>query len=446
MASLSFFRSFYPTRIVFFTGYSAATLFVLSYFIPLFYKLAAILLVLLLVAVLIDAFLLYAKRTGIVVERDVPERLSNGDANGVQLRIRNRYPFATRCLLIEELPVQFQQRNWKEYLKIDRGVTELFQYPIVPVTRGLYQFGVTNVFATGPLNVVQRRYRSAQPVTVPVYPSYIQMRHYQLAAIGNQLQDAGSKRLRKLGHSLEFEQIKEYVRGDDYRTVNWKATARRGDLMVNAYTDERSQQIYCIINKGRVMRMPFDGLTLLDHSINAALALLNIALRKGDKAGLVTYAEKVDAFVPAEKKGLQLNVLLEELYNAETTFSEPDNEALFASIRNCVSQRSLLILFTNFESSESLDRQLPFLKKLARYHLLVVVFFENTELKTLLQADVKTTEDIYIKTIAEKYQQEKRLMVKELHKQGIIALLTPPQQLTANAINKYLELKKRQSL
>jgi uncharacterized protein (DUF58 family) len=129
--------------------------------------------------------------------------------------------------------------------------------------------------------MVQRRYRSGQPATVPVYPSYVQMRQHQLSAIGNSLQQAGTKRIRRLGHSTEFEQIKEYVPGDDYRTVNWKATARQGGLMVNTYTDERSQQVYCIINKGRAMKMPFNGMTLLDYAINGALALLNVALRKG---------------------------------------------------------------------------------------------------------------------------------------------------------------------
>jgi uncharacterized protein (DUF58 family) len=236
------------------------------------------------------------------------------------------------------------------------------------------------------------------------------------------------------------------VRGDDYRTVNWKATARKGDLMSNAFTDERSQPVFCVINKGRAMKLPFEGMTLLDYSINASLALLNVALRKGDKAGLITFAQNVDTFLPADKKVTQLNKLLHALYQEETQFAEPDYEVLFAAIRNKITQRSLLVLFTNFESMESLDRQLPFLKKVAHYHLLLVVFFENTELKTLVEGAAKTIGDIYITTIAEKYRQEKRLMVKALQQQGILTVLTTPQQLTLNMLNKYLELKQRQSI
>ena len=135
----------------------------------------------------------------------------------------------------------------------------------------------------------------------------------QLLAVSNRLQEAGVKRIRRLGHSMEFEQIKEYVRGDDYRTINWKATARKDGLMVNNYTDERSQQIYCLINKGRVMKMPFAGMTLLDYAINASLVLSNVALVKQDKAGLITFAENLDTFILADKKPTQMNLLLETL-------------------------------------------------------------------------------------------------------------------------------------
>ena len=272
------------------------------------------------------------------------------------------------------------------------------------------------------------------------------MRRYQLLALSNRLQEVGVKRIRKLGHSMEFEQIKEYVRGDDYRTINWKATARKESLMVNNYTDERSQQIYCISKKGRVMKMPFGGLTLLDHAINSSLVLSNVALVKQDKAGLITFAQNLDSFIPADKKPTQMNLVLETLYKQKTEFLEPDFEKLFSVIRSRISHRSLLVLFTNFESLESLQRELPALKKIARYHLLLVVFFENTELKSLQESKAAKVEDIYIKTIAEKFAYEKRLMVKELHKHGILSILTSPENLTVNTVNKYLELKTRLSI
>jgi uncharacterized protein (DUF58 family) len=104
----------------------------------------------------------------------------------------------------------------------------------------------------------------------------------------------GIKKIRRLGHNNEFEQIKNYVQGDDIRTVNWKATSRRNELMVNQYQDERAQHIYSVIDKSRSMRMPFNDLTLLDYSINSTLAFSNICLRKGDKVGLMTYSDKLE--------------------------------------------------------------------------------------------------------------------------------------------------------
>jgi uncharacterized protein (DUF58 family) len=439
-------KSFYLTRVVYYLAGLAAVIFVLSYFFPAFYRIGGMLLLLLGIAIAVDTLLLYGKKNGFNAERMTTERFSIGDENKVTLKLVNKYPFPVHISIIDELPVQFQERHWLRRAKLDSRQTNELDYFLRPTSRGAYEFKDINVFVYGPLKLVIRRYIFPAHKAVKVYPSYIQMRRYQLLAVSNKLQDVGVKRIRKLGHSMEFEQIKEYVRGDDYRTINWKATARKDSLMVNNYTDERSQQIYCIINKGRVMKMPFGGMTLMDHAINASLVLSNVALVKQDKAGLITFAQNLDAFILADKKTTQTNLLLETLYRQQTNFLESDFEKLFSVIRNRITNRSLLVMFTNFESLESLQREMPALKKMARYHLLLVVFFENTELKSLVESKGASMEDIYIKTIAEKFAFEKRLMVKELHKNGIQSILTTPENLTVNTINKYLELKMRMSI
>lgn len=425
---------------------AAAVLFTLGYFFPDMYQAGWLLLLLLGIAIAIEILLLYIFRQGINAVRDTTDRFSIGDENKVSIEIRNRYPFPVRLSIIDEIPVQFQERHWLKKLQVKGGSGAELVYMLRPVTRGEYVFNDINIFAYGPLGLVKRRYKIPQERTVKVYPSYVQMRRYQLLAVSNRLQEVGVKRIRKLGHSMEFEQIREYVPGDDYRTINWKATARKNGLMVNNYTDERSQQVYCIVNKGRVMKMPFGGMTLLDHAINASLVLSNVALVKQDKAGLITFAEHLDSFVPADKKPTQMNLLLEALYRQQTRFLEPDFEKLYAVVRTRITHRSLLVLFTNFESLESLEREMPALKRLARYHLLLVVFFENTELKALTERESGTVEDIYIKTIAEKFAFEKRQMVKELHNNGILSILTTPENLNVNTVNKYLELKTRVSI
>ena len=262
-------------------------------------------------------------------------------------------------------------------------------------------------------------------------------------AISNRLTDLGIKKIRRIGHSMEFEQIRPYVYGDDVRTLNWKATARRNDLMINAFQEEKSQSVYCLIDKGRVMKMPFEGLSLLDYAINATLVLSNIALYKQDKAGVLTFSDKFGQMLLADRRSGQMQKILDLLYRQKTRYLETDYELLYVKTKHFIKQRSLLLLFTNFETLSSMRRQLPYFRKLAKDHLLIVIFFENTELRALLDKPAVSTEEIYLKTIAEKYFYEKQQIVKELGQYGIQAMLTPPQKLTANTVNKYLELKAR---
>jgi uncharacterized protein (DUF58 family) len=269
------------------------------------------------------------------------------------------------------------------------------------------------------------------------------MRKYELLAISNRLTEAGIKKIRRVGQNREFELIKEYVGGDDFRTINWKATARKSHLMVNQYQDERSQQVYCMIDKGRVMQMPFNGLSLLDFAINASLVISNVAIRRGDKAGLVTFQDTIGTTLVASRQQRHMATIIEALYNQKTAYRETDFSALYTHVRRRITQRSLLLLFTNFESIYGMIRQLPYLKMMAKLHLLVVVFFENTELKTLLTAPAADLKSVYNKAIAQKFNSDKRQIVRELSAHGIQALLTPPEALTVNTINKYLELKSR---
>jgi uncharacterized protein (DUF58 family) len=184
-------------------------------------------------------------------------------------------------------------------------------------------------------------------------------------------------------------------------------------------------------------------LKLLDYAINATLAFSNIALRKNDKAGLITFAKKVDTIVAASNKKTHLNVINEALYSISTQFTDTDFGYLYAFVKRKITQRSLLILYTNFEHISSLKRQLPFFTALSKSHLLVVVFFENTELDELIHQHAEDIQAIYHKTIAEKFSYEKKLIVKELASKGIHAILTKPQHLTVNVINKYLEFKSK---
>lgn len=424
---------------------AVAILHACAFFMPWLGRLPHIAMGVLMSMLALDYLLLFL-RNGINASRKTPERLSNGDRNQLQVLTQNRYPFPVVLEVVDELPFQFQERDFSFRFPLAAGQRKTHAYHLRPVKRGEYAFGALNAYAGSLIGLVMRRYRFDMGKTIPVFPSFLQMRRYQLMAISNRLSEIGVKKIRRVGHSMEFEQIRDYVPGDDIRTVNWKATARRNQMMVNSFTEEKSQQVYCVIDKGRVMKMPFDGLSLLDHSINASVVLSNVALLKQDKAGIITFSEEIGDFLPASGKVAQMNSILELLHRQKTRYLESDFEKLYAHMKRRITQRSLIMLFTNFESLNALQRQLPYLRRIARNHLLMVVFFENSLLAEQMRESAGSLEEVYRRTIAAKFAFEKKQIVRELQQHGILTLLTAPEQLTVNAVNRYLELKSRQAI
>ena len=210
-------KSFYLNNIAYYIAGAASVVFVISYFYPSLFQIGGLILLLLGIAIFIDTLLVFSKRNGINAERLVTDRFSIGDDNKVVISLNNYYAFPVKTSVIDELPIQFQEREWIRRAKIDRGEKYDLQYLLKPMTRGEYVFNNINIFAHGPLQLIKRRFIFEANQTVKVYPSYIQMRRYQLLAVSNRLQEAGVKKIRKIGHSMEFEQIKEYLDGKDFK-------------------------------------------------------------------------------------------------------------------------------------------------------------------------------------------------------------------------------------
>tara|TARA_R110002050_G_scaffold297043_4_gene457970 strand:+ start:4158 stop:5489 length:1332 start_codon:yes stop_codon:yes gene_type:complete len=437
-----FFKHTYLTFRFFVVAMILVALFILAYIYPGLLSIVTILFFIAIGLVIIDFILLF-KQKGISASRILPEKLSNGDDNPIEITLQNDYNFTVDLQLIDEMPFQYQKRDFEINKQLSKHNKKKITYTLRPLERGEYYFGSLNIYANSPIALVTRRYEFAKDAMVPNYPSFLQLRKYMLLAFSNKLFEYGLKKIRRIGHTMEFEQIKDYVNGDDIRNINWKATAKRSQLMVNQFQDERSQPIYSVIDKGRAMKMPFDGLSLLDYAINATLVISNVALKKQDKAGMFTFSRKVENKVVAERRPSQMNKILETLYNVNTDFSESDFSRLYIDVKRSLTQRGLLLLYTNFETLDALHRQLPYLKAIAKNHLLVVIFFENTELQKLTKVEADNTFDIFQKTIAEKFMYEKKLIVNELQKHGIQSILTTPENLTINTINKYLEIKAR---
>lgn len=440
---IRFFKDIYLPNRFFLALLVLVVGFIICFIFSSFFFTMQILLGVFVLVFLLDTLTVFSPKSPIKCERICPDRLSNGDENKISIYLQNNYSIGISSVIIEEAPFQFQMRNLTFKTNIKSGAEKIISYNLRPTQRGEYLFGAVNVFVGSFLGLVHKRYKFDKDKTVAVYPSFIEMNKYELMAASNRLTDIGIKKIRRIGHATEFDHIKHYVTGDDPRTINYKATARTNQLMVNTYQEEKSQQVYCLIDKGRTMEMPFNGLTLLDYAINSSLMVAGTALNKSDKVGLITFSKQIDQILPASKNRRQRNMMLETLYAQKTDFKESDYERLFVTVRHKLSQRSLIILYTNFETTNGMRRQLKYLARMAKDHLVLVAFFLNSEFDDVLSMHPETISDVFTKSIAEKLSYDKHLIVKELNRYGIHTILSSPENLTINSINKYLEFKSR---
>ena len=418
-------------------------MFILGFPYPLFLGFGKLAVLAILVMCLIEFILLYLSKNPISAERLLDEKLSNGDFNTVILKIKGRLAFDPKLKIIDEFPVQLQLRDTEFSLNCKKSFEEEVVYKIRPTERGTYQFGKLRVFINTRFGLICRRVSLDLEKDVRVYPSVIQLKKYSFLAISNRLQEVGVKKVRRIGQSQEFEQIRDYVIGDDFRQINWRATARRQELMVNQYQEEKSQNVYCLIDKGRLMQMPFEGLTLVDYAINSSLVVSGIALGRGDRAGLLTFSNTIGSLIMPKSISTQMNLISETLFKQKVQNRETNFLTLYKMVKLKLKKRSLLILYTNFDSLISLQNQMKYLKAISKNHLLCTVIFDNTEVNKIADEKTQGTKNLYDQTMAEKLQHDKKRIIKELNKNGIYSILTEPQDLTLNTINKYIELKAR---
>ncbi len=440
---MKFFQSLYISRLFFVLLSVVVFLFICAFIWSWFYQIGIIAFVCLFSFLLLDIILTFSIKNPLTLSREMIKILNLGDENKIELFIENNTNQPLNINLFEGYPVEMQMRNKSNYIFLLSGEKKSVKYNFIPKKRGDYFFGDVLIFISSFLFLCKRKIDYKLEHKVEVYPSILQMKKYELKVFHKQTLSQGIKKIRRIGHNNEFEQIKNYVQGDDVRTVNWKATSKKSELMVNQYQEERSQSIYAVIDKSRNMQSEFENMTMLDYSVNSALVFANIALKKGDKAGLITFSDKIGTQLKAERNASQLRKILNLLYNQKTHFKESSFELLYESIHQTVKTRSLLMLYTNFESEFAMRRALPTLKRLNQKHVLVLVFFQNNELEELAYQEISSIENIYQSAVAEKLITSKVNIAKELKQNGIQTLLTRPEDLNITTINKYLELKSK---
>lgn len=434
-------HSFRLTPLFFSIGAAAIFLCAFGFAFPVLFQLGRVLFALLALGTAVDTFLLFRPSMRFSAERHLPNILGLDEDTEVLLRIRYEGSLPLQATVIDELPEQLQIRDFA--LHGDLETETEFHYRFRPINRGVYGFGDLNLMVESPLHFVRRRVRLPLASDVPVYPNIAAMHRAELRAFSRMNVSHGQKLLFRIGRSYEFEQISPFTEGDDYRTINWRATGKTRELMTNRYRDESSQNLYCIISKGRMMKMAFRHMTYLDYAINATLAMSNVALKKYDKAGLITFSNKIGSALRAENRPGQIRKILDALYAESERSEEPDYDLLYRSVTRLAPNRSMILFFANFESIQALDMALPVLRKISRRHLLIAVLFEDEELADKAARPKKDVEDIYRVTLTRAHLESKNEIAFRLKRNGIHAMVCAPQQLTTEVINKYIEMKTR---
>lgn len=394
--------------------------------------------------ILFDVAYLFRFKQPIEAQRKFSRLLSLGDENVVTLQIVNKKSQPMKLDIIDELPTQLQVRDFLLKLKLNANESKELTYNIRPTTRGEYIFGALNVFLASPLGFLQRRMIIELKSKAMTFPSIIQMQQHRLRVFRRQNRDAGSRKMFRLGSSYEFEQIKPYVAGDNFRDINWKASSRTNELQVNMFEDERAQSVYCIIDKSGTMRATFNGISLFDYALNATLAVSNIVLLKDDKAGLITFSANLGTTLAARGQTTYLRNILLALYKEKPGEEASDYNVLFRGLQRIIRTRSLLLFFTNFQTENMLERALPVLRNINKHHVLLVICFKDTEIETLSKQLVTDTKGIFLNTMVQKHLNKQQRIEEKLRLSGIKCAFIAPEDLSAQTINAYLSLKARQ--
>jgi uncharacterized protein (DUF58 family) len=279
--------------------------------------------------------------------------------------------------------------------------------------------------------------------SVKVYPNLLDLRRYDLLVRRGLMADAGTRVARRFGPGTEFERLREYVPDDEFRRVNWKATARRGVPISAEFETERSQTVIVMLDAGRLMAAVADGLTKLDHALNAGLMLAYAASLRGDRVALLAYADRVSTYLPPRGGRRAFLAIVNQLYHLEPERMESDHASAFAYLAAQNPRRSLLALFTDVAEPESSRVLMAHLSQAARRHLVALVTVSDPALVGPAQREAADSQQVYEKAVAQRLLDERRHVLTSLAHRGVITLDQPADRLSAQVVATYLELKAR---
>jgi uncharacterized protein (DUF58 family) len=392
----------------------------------------------------LDAFL--ARGRLVRVEREVAKVLSVGRDNAVKLHVRSLSRRALTVSVTDDLPGEATAPDLPATVELRGRGRATVTYHVRPTLRGAYALGAHHVRYPSPLGLWLRQLRLPAEDPVKVYPDVKAVRTYELLARQNR-EAAMVRAVRLRGGESEFERLREYVKDDEFRTIDWKATARRQRLIAREYQQERNQSIVCLVDCGRLMTTESAGLTHLDHAMNAVLMMSHVAARSGDHVGLVAYDTKVRAFVPPGGGSRATHRLIQATYDLHPAMVEPDHRAAFEFLSRRVRRRALVILFTQVIDDVAAGTVLRLMRGLGSRHLPLCALFRDGALDAMVDSPLGAgATDLYRRGAAAEAVLWRDRLVRDLKAGGALVLHTLPQHLTPSLVNRYLEIKAQQML
>jgi uncharacterized protein (DUF58 family) len=379
------------------------------------------------------------------VRREAPAIFSVGRPNLVTVHLKNRSGRTLRGTFADDpLEACDAAGNPGAFELAPHGEVSV-RYEIVPARRGPRSFGAVTVRYAAPLGLVARQERVDLDAQVDVYPDVHAARALELLRRQGR-QDARVGSLRVRGGDTEFERLRPYQRGDEMRHIDWRASARRDDLTVRQFQAESNQNVIFALDVGRSMRGDTGGLTAIDHALNAALLTADVALRGGDKAGLMVFDEAPRQFVPPTGGRAGGRRLTRAVYALEANLTASDYQAAMTYLRTQVRVRSLFIVFTNLLDPRSAKELAAAVRGLLPRHLPLCVLLRDTDVETLAVAPVGTVEDVYVRGAAAESLAWRDSLIRGLRNSGVLVLDAKPGDLTPELVKGYLDVKARRLL
>jgi uncharacterized protein (DUF58 family) len=380
------------------------------------------------------------------LRREHDNKLSLGAENPIRVSVRNRLWRRVSFTVRDEAPEQFKiETRTMDGQVSPRGTWEHI-YHVRPLRRGDYQFGDLSLRWMGPLGLIIRQAKVEAKEPVKVYPNLLDVRRYDLLLRRNRLQEMGLRTTRQFGEGTEFERLREYLPDDEYRRINWKATARKNFPVTTEYQTERSQQVIAVLDVGRMMQSPVADIAKLDYVVNAVLLLTYVATGKGDRVGMMSFADDVQHYLgPRQGRG-QFYRTLELLYAVEPQPVEPDYRKALAYLAIRQRRRALVVVFTDLTGGASLNSLVAQMSMLARSSLPLLVTISDPDVVHASQMKPGDSLGVYQRAAASQLLDERRVVLDSLRQRGVLTLDVPANQLSMSVVNRYLELKGRMQL